>query len=53
MRKEAVEALLARAGAPWEVVERLVAQGDLHETNYDGYRFYLRRFNFSQDRDHL
>jgi wyosine [tRNA(Phe)-imidazoG37] synthetase (radical SAM superfamily) len=53
MRKEAVEALLARAGAPWEVVERLVAQGDLRETNYDGYRFYLRRFNFFQDRDHL
>jgi len=46
MRKEAVEALLARAGAPWEVVERLVAQGDLRETNYDGHCFYLRRFNF-------
>jgi len=53
MRKEAVEALLARARAPWEVVERLVAQGDLRETNYDGHCFYLRRFNFLQDREHL
>lgn len=48
MRKEAVEALLSRAGVTWDAVERLVAQGDLRETNYDGHCFYLRRFNFMQ-----
>ncbi len=44
MRREAVEALLCRAGAPWSVVDRLVTQGDLTETAYEGHRFYLRRF---------
>jgi wyosine [tRNA(Phe)-imidazoG37] synthetase (radical SAM superfamily) len=53
MRKEAVEALLSRAGAPWEAVERLVAQGDLRETKYNGHCFYLRRFKFFQDRERL
>lgn len=45
MRKEAVDRYLERAGETWAVVERLVAQGDLAETTYDGHRFYLRRFN--------
>jgi hypothetical protein len=53
MRKEAVDALLSRAGATWAVVERLVAQGDLRETNYDGHCFYLRRFKSLQDREQL
>jgi len=44
MRKEAVGALLSRAGSSWEVVDRLVAQGDLARTKYDGHDFYLRRF---------
>jgi hypothetical protein len=44
MRKEAVDRYLERAGETWAVVERLVAQGDLAETTYDGHRFYLRRF---------
>ena len=51
MRKEAVETLLLRAGATWETVERLVAQGDLRETNYDGHCFYLRRFKSVQGRE--
>lgn len=53
MRKEAVEALLLRVGAPWEAVERLVAQGDLRETNYDGHCFYLRRFKSLQNCEQL
>jgi wyosine [tRNA(Phe)-imidazoG37] synthetase (radical SAM superfamily) len=53
MRKEAVEALLSRAGAPWEAVERLVDQGDLRETNYDGHCFYLRRFKSLQNCEQL
>lgn len=44
MREEAVRALLARAGASWEIVDRLVAQGDFVETTYDDHVFYLRRF---------
>jgi wyosine [tRNA(Phe)-imidazoG37] synthetase (radical SAM superfamily) len=51
MRKEAVEALLLRAGATRETVERHVAQGDLRETNYDGHCFYLRRFKSLQGRE--
>lgn len=44
MRDDAISALLLRAGSSWEVVDRLVAQGDLAETEYDGHIFYLRRF---------
>ncbi|MCX6843611.1 MAG: radical SAM protein [candidate division WOR-3 bacterium] len=43
MRKEAVSAFLSRTGSTWEVVERLVAQGDVAETQYEGHQFYLRR----------
>ncbi len=42
MRKEAVEALLSRAGRTWAMVERLVARGELRETNYGGHWYYLR-----------
>jgi wyosine [tRNA(Phe)-imidazoG37] synthetase (radical SAM superfamily) len=49
MREKAVSTLLSRAGSSWEVVERLVAQGDLAETKYDGHIFYLRRF--TKDRE--
>ena len=52
MRKEAMEALVSRAGATWETVDRLVAQGDLRETTYDGHCFYLRRFKFLGNRKH-
>jgi len=44
MREDAVNQFLARAGASWAVVQRLVAQDRLVEADYDGYRFYLRRF---------
>jgi wyosine [tRNA(Phe)-imidazoG37] synthetase (radical SAM superfamily) len=44
MREDAVRQFLARAGAAWAVVQRLVAQDRLVEAEYDGYRFYLRRF---------
>jgi len=43
MREEAVRALLERAGSPWEAVERMVGQGDLVKTEYDGRTFYMRR----------
>lgn len=44
MRKEAVDALLSRTGASREIVERLVACGDIKEIEYNGHRFYLRSF---------
>jgi len=44
MREDAVSQFLARAGATWAVVERLVAQDRLVQVDYGGYRYYLRRF---------
>ncbi|MGD8903094.1 MAG: radical SAM protein [Anaerolineae bacterium] len=44
MREDAVSQFLARAEATWAVVERLVAQDRLVQADYDGYRYYLRRF---------
>ncbi len=43
MRKEAVSKFLARAKADWPVVHRLIAQGQLIETEYEGKKFYMRR----------
>jgi len=43
MRREAVEALLARTGAGWEVVRGMVAEGLLVETEYEGHTYYARR----------
>ena len=45
MREEAVAELLARAGADWPVVHRLIAQGQLVETEYEGRKFYVRKFH--------
>ena len=44
MREEAVDEFLARAGADRSIVRGLVARGRLVETQYDGYRFYVRKF---------
>jgi wyosine [tRNA(Phe)-imidazoG37] synthetase (radical SAM superfamily) len=43
MRQEAVKTLLSRAGASWEVVDRLIRRGELVETHYAGHCFYLRK----------
>jgi wyosine [tRNA(Phe)-imidazoG37] synthetase (radical SAM superfamily) len=43
LREEALRKLLARDGASWEVVERLIAAGKLIELEYQDHRFYLRR----------
>lgn len=42
MREDALAAFLARAGADWSLVNRLVARGLLVETEYRGQRFYRR-----------
>lgn len=43
MQEEAVAAFLARAGADWTLVHRLIAEGRLVETEYRGQRFYRRK----------
>ncbi|MEA2024528.1 MAG: radical SAM protein [Actinomycetota bacterium] len=44
MRSSAVRELLDRAGAGWDVVEDLIADGGLIETTYRGDTFFVRRF---------
>ena len=43
MREDAVVTFLARAGAKWEAVHRLTAEGQLAKAEYEGHAFYLRR----------
>jgi wyosine [tRNA(Phe)-imidazoG37] synthetase (radical SAM superfamily) len=43
MRQDAVSEYLARAGAGWQVVGRLVAQGELIQADHAGHTFYLRK----------
>lgn len=42
MREEAVTAILARAGAEWDLVHELIARGQLVELEYRGAKFYAR-----------
>jgi wyosine [tRNA(Phe)-imidazoG37] synthetase (radical SAM superfamily) len=51
MREDAVDEFLARAGADWAAVRRLVAQDRLVETEYGAHRFYLRRLRGRKERD--
>ncbi|MDD5719460.1 MAG: radical SAM protein [Candidatus Krumholzibacteria bacterium] len=44
MREDAVRCLLSRAKASWDIVDQMIAEGDLMETPYQGHRFYIRRF---------
>jgi wyosine [tRNA(Phe)-imidazoG37] synthetase (radical SAM superfamily) len=43
MREEAVSEFLARAKADWPIVHKLVEQGQLIKTQYEGKWFYVRR----------
>jgi wyosine [tRNA(Phe)-imidazoG37] synthetase (radical SAM superfamily) len=43
MREEAVDALLRKTGASWELVERLVREDQLLRVDFAGVRYYLRR----------
>ena len=42
MRQDAVIELLKKANADWSKVDKLIAQGKLLETDYEGQKFYLR-----------
>ncbi len=44
MRKDAVDILLERAGMDWGVVDNLLEHDKLIESEYGGYKFYLRKF---------
>ena len=43
MREEAVRELLAKAGAGWELVQGLLDERRLVQTEYQGRKFYMRR----------
>jgi wyosine [tRNA(Phe)-imidazoG37] synthetase (radical SAM superfamily) len=43
MREESVRALLARARGDWSIIDKLIAQGRLIETEYEGKMFYARK----------
>jgi wyosine [tRNA(Phe)-imidazoG37] synthetase (radical SAM superfamily) len=43
MREEAVREFLARARADWSIIQRLIAQGMLLETEYEKNKYYMRR----------
>jgi len=45
MREAAVRELLAKNQADWAIIENLVGEGKLMETEYEGHKFYIRRFN--------
>jgi hypothetical protein len=44
MREEAAQELLSKTGAEWQLVEKLIDQRQLTQTEYEGQRFYVRRF---------
>jgi len=43
MRQEAVQTLLSKTGTDWHLVEQLIEQGQLAQTEYEGRVFYVRR----------
>ncbi len=42
MREQAVKAMLAKAGADWDLVQRLLAENKLKQVDYDDQCFYVR-----------
>lgn len=44
MREEAVKELLSKTKADWNVVEQLIEKKELMQTQYEGKKFYVRRF---------
>ena len=45
MREEALKDFLKRAKSDWSVILKLLARGQLVETDYDGNRFFMRKFS--------
>jgi len=44
MREDAVRHLLDRTGGDWSIILKLIAAGHLVESEYQGKRFYLKKF---------
>jgi len=44
MREEALKDFLKRAKSNWSLIERLIKQGKLVESEYKGHKFYIRKF---------
>jgi len=44
MREEALKDFLKRAKSDWSIVEGLIEQGKLVESEYEGHKFYIRKF---------
>jgi wyosine [tRNA(Phe)-imidazoG37] synthetase (radical SAM superfamily) len=44
MRQSAVSDFLKKAAADWRMISKLIAQSKLVETEYEGQKFYLRKF---------
>lgn len=45
MREEAVAELLSRAGTDWQAVRELISNGSVVQLEYQGAKFYTRRFS--------
>lgn len=52
MRETAVQRFLDSQGSAWAVVEKLLDQGDLIRTRYNGYDFYLRKISKQDGKPH-
>jgi wyosine [tRNA(Phe)-imidazoG37] synthetase (radical SAM superfamily) len=44
MRQDALKDFLGRANSDWSVINRLIKQGKLVESEYEGHKFYIRKF---------
>ncbi|MBA7498829.1 hypothetical protein ES704_01567 [subsurface metagenome] len=47
MREEALKDFLERAKSDWSIVEEMIEQGKLVESEYKGHKFYIRKFKKS------
>ncbi len=47
MREDALKDFLGRANSDWSLTERLIKQGKLVESEYEGHKFYIRKFKKS------
>jgi len=45
MKREAVEEFLKRANAAWDVIEKLMQDGEMVELEYRGEKFYMRKIH--------
>ncbi len=49
MREEALRDFLKRAKSDWSVIDRLIKQGQLVESEYKEHKFYIRKFKKSRN----